>query len=395
MDIDLAKARADTPGTEHVMHFNNAGAALMPRCVVGAQTGHIELEARIGGYEAAAKAATQVETTYKAIAELLNCGPDEVALVDSATTAWDLAMLALPWREGDRVLVAEAEYVSNMIALLRLQKRHRIEIVPVPSDADGVLDPEALEARIDARTRLIAVTHVPTNGGLVNPAAEIGRIARRHGVTYLLDACQSAGQLELDVQAIGCHLLSATGRKYLRGPRGTGFLYVARDLLAELDPPLLDMRGAVWTSPDAYEMRADAKRFETFEFNYAAVIGLGVAVDYALSWGLPAIAARIDWLAQTLRRRLARIQGVQLRDLGRDKCGNVTFPVDGRAATDVQAALHAQGINVSVSDPASTLFDAQRRHLPELVRASVHYYNSETEVDRLCRAVADLGRAAA
>jgi selenocysteine lyase/cysteine desulfurase len=395
MDIDLGKARADTPGVDHVAHFNNAGAALMPRCVVGAQTGHIELEARLGGYEAAERAAPQIETTYRAIAELLNCGPDEVALVDSATTAWDLAMLALPWRKGDRVLVAEAEYVSNMIALLRLQKRLELEIVPVPSDGDGMLDPEALEARIDARTRLIAVTHVPTNGGLVNPAAEIGAIARRHGVTYLLDACQSAGQLELDVQAIGCHLLSATGRKFLRGPRGTGFLYVDRTVLPELDPPLLDMRGARWTGPDAYEMRTDARRFESFEFNYAGVIGLGVAVDYALSWGLPAIAGRIDWLAQTLRRRLARVPGVRLRDLGRDKCGIVTFTVDGWDAGEVKTALAARGINVSVSDPGSTLFDARRRQLPDLVRASVHYYNSEDEVERVCREVADLARAAA
>ena len=395
MEMDLPRARRDTPGVAHVTHLNNAGASLMPACVVEAQIAHIRAEARIGGYEAKAAAQEQFERTYGAVAELLNCGPDEVALTENATVAWQQAVHALPWQAGDTILTGEAEYGSNYIDFLHLKRRLGVEVRPVPSDADGQLDVAALDGMIDDRTRLIAVTHVPTNGGLVNPAEAIGAVARKHGVTYLLDACQSAGQLDLDVERIGCDLLSATGRKYLRAPRGTGFLYVRRALLDRLDPVVLDNHAAEWTGPDSYAVRPDARRFENWEFNVAAAIGLGVAVDYALSWGLTAIQERVAWLAQTLRRRLARIPGVQVHDLGTRQCGIVTFTVDGLSPAAVQAALGERRINVSVSERASSLLDMDRRGLAALVRASVHYFNSEEEIELCVGAVAGLAREAA
>lgn len=395
MWIDVTQARAETRGCAGVVHLNNAGAALMPQCVVEAQIAHLRLEERLGGYEAADAAATQIARSYDAVAELLNCRPDEVALVENATVAWDLAFHALPLAPGDRVLTGEAEYASNYIAFLQAQRDRGISIEAVPSDSAGQLDVAALESMLDERVKLIAITHVPTNGGLVNPAEAIGRIARANGVPFLLDACQSAGQLPLDVEAIGCDLLSATGRKYLRGPRGTGFLYVRRELLDKLTPPFLDMHGARWVAPDRFEMRPDARRFENFEFNYAAVIGLGVAVDYALSWGLETIETRVSWLAQTLRRRLGRLPGVQVTDLGARQCGLVSFAVEGLDARAAMQALRGAGVHVSVSDPHSTLLDAQRRGLPNLLRASVHYYNTEEELDRLCTEIARLQREAA
>jgi selenocysteine lyase/cysteine desulfurase len=395
MVIDLDRARAETEGCTRVTHLNNAGAALMPTCVVEAQIGHLRREARQGGHAAAEAAAEDIARSYGAAAELLNARPADIALTDSATTAWHSAFHAMTFRPGDRVLTGTAEYASNYIAFLQAQKRFGIEIVPVPDDAEGQLDVAALERLIDGRTKLIAVTHVPTNGGLVNPAAEIGAVARRHGVPFLLDACQSAGQMPLDVEAIGCDLLSATGRKFLRAPRGTGLLYVRPSLLDKLEPPLLDMHGARWETPESYAPRPDARRFETFEFNYAAVVGLGVAIDYALSWGLGAIEARVTWLADTLRRRMARVPGLRQYDRGAHKCGIVTFGIDGVAAHTVQRHLQHQGINISISDPHSTLLDAQQRDLPPILRASVHYYNTEDELDRLIDALATLRAEAA
>ena len=283
--FDVTRARAETPGCETVLHFNNAGASLMPRAVLDAQVEHLQLEAEIGGYEAAARAKPAIERAYDAIAEMLNCSRDEVALVENATVAWDMAFHSFDFQPGDRILTAEAEYASNYIAFLKVAKARGVEIAVVPSDNAGALSVAALETMIDARTKLIAVTHVPTNGGLVNPAAEIGRVAQAAGVPFLLDACQSVGQLPLDVEALGCDLLSATGRKHLRGPRGSGFLYVRKNLIEKLEPPFLDLHSAKWVAQDRYEIRADARRFENWEFNYAAVIGLGVAVDYAMDWG--------------------------------------------------------------------------------------------------------------
>jgi len=304
--------------------------------------------------------------------------------------AWDMAFYSIGFTSGDRILTAEAEYLSNYIAFLQVARRTGAVVDIVPSDAAGELDIEALERMIDRRVKLIAITHVPTNGGLVNPAAEVGRIARAHDILYLLDACQSIGQMPIDVATIGCDMLSTTGRKYLRGPRGTGFLYVRRGVLDRLEPPFLDLQAASWVEADRYVLRPDARRFENWERNVAGQLGLGAAVDYALSWDLTDMAGRIETLAGELRRLLAQIPGVSVRDRGRHLCGIVTFAVEGKPAHDIVAALGQRRMNCHRSAPGPTLLDAQSRQLPSFVRASVHYYNTEEEVARFAAAVAAL-----
>lgn len=390
MAIDLDRARAETPGCATVLHLNNAGMGLTPVPVLDAVKDHIDLEARIGGYEAAARADAAVERVYDATAELIGAHRDEIAIVENATRAWDMAFYGLKFQKGDRILTAEAEYASNYIAFLQVARRAGAVVETVPSDAEGQLDTTSLERMIDGRVKLIAVTHVPTNGGLVNPAEEIGRIARANGIPYLLDACQSVGQLPVDVAKIGCDMLSATGRKYLRGPRGTGFLYVRRDFLDRLEPPFLDLHAATWVSPDRYEIRGDARRFENWEGNVAAKIGLGVAIDYALEWGMAAIWQRIQALADNLRGQLAKVQGVTLRDLGAVKGGIVTFTKEGVSPDQIKATLAGERINVSASGRSSTLLDMTARRLDKVVRSSVHYYNSEAEIDRFVAAIAAL-----
>jgi len=370
-----------------VAHFNNAGAALPPTPVTEAVLGHLALEAEIGGYEAAARARDAIEHVYEAVARLLDCRPDEVAIVENATRAWDMAFYSLRLERGDRILTAKAEYASNFIAFLQVARRTGAVVEVIPDDADGHVSVKALQEMLDGRVKLIAITHVPTNGGLVNPAAAIGRVARAAGVPYLLDACQSAGQMPLDVNELGCDMLSATGRKYLRGPRGTGFLYVRHALLERLEPPFLDLHAATLVAQDRYEIRSDARRFENWESYVAGKIGLGVAVDYALGWGLGAIRDRIYALATGLRARLASVPGVTVRDVGAERCGIVTFTKAERDPGAIKQALLAQGINVHVSAAGDSRLDAEPRDVSGVVRASVHYYNSEDEIGRLCGAL--------
>jgi cysteine desulfurase / selenocysteine lyase len=385
--IDLRRVRADTPGVAHRVHLNNAGAGLMPRPVLEAMTNYLQREADIGGYEAAAEAAVRLDAVYDSVARLVGADRDEIALTENATVAWQMAFYALPLRRGDRILTARAEYAANYVAFLQVAKRTGAMIEVIPDDADGVLDPDALERMVDDRVRLIAITWVPTNGGLVNPAAAVGRIARAHGIPYLLDACQAVGQMPANVADLGCDMLSATGRKFLRGPRGTGFLYVRRELMQRLEPPVIDHFAAPWVAPDRYELRPDARRFETWENNYASRLGLGVAVDYALAIGMEAIEARCRMLAGRLRIELGGISGVTVHDLGPRPAAIVTFSLRNREADAVQAELAAAGINVSTSKASSTLLDATQRRLPTLVRASPHYYNGDDEVDRLVTVV--------
>lgn len=388
--IDVTLARQETPGCERVLHFNNAGAALVPQAVLDAQIDHLRLEAVTGGYEAAEQAEDRIEHFYDAAAGLLNCHRDEIAFIENATRAWDMAFYSIPFRAGDRILTAQAEYASNYIAYLQVAQRTGAVIEAIPNDEYGQLSVEALREAIDERVKLIAVTHVPTNGGLVNPAEEIGRVAREAGIMYLLDACQSAGQIPLDVERIGCDMLSSTGRKYLRGPRATGFLYVRRSTLDRLEPPFLDLHAAEWTERGSYTMRPDARRFENWEMNYAGKIGLGVAIDYAQQWGLSAIAERVAGLAADMRLRLAASGGVAVHDTGKQKCGIVTFSVDNVPPDVIKQRLAAQGTNVTTSGVSSTRLDMEQRGLHEVVRASVHYYNTEAEVERFCEQIARL-----
>lgn len=383
--LDIARLRAETPACETLIHFNNAGASLMPSPVYQAVLDHLALEQTIGGYDAEHEAEPVLEDFYDAFTTLLNCDRSEIAYVENATRAWDMAFYSLPLKEGDRILTAEAEYVSNFLGFLHQAKRRGLAIDVVPSDASGQLDLDAMERMITPKTRLIAITHVPTQGGLVNPAEEVGAIARRHSIRYLLDACQSVGQIPLDVETIGCQILSGTGRKFLRGPRGTGFLYVSNTVLDQLDPPFIDLHAATWTDARSFAIRPDARRFENWESYVAGRVGLRAAVRYALALGLDSIRERVTMMADRLRASLSELPGVKIHDLGRVRSGIVTFTKADEAPRDIQARLRAASISVSVSGRSSAQLDFGRRGLSEVVRASVHYFNTGEEIETFCR----------
>ena len=382
--MDWTQSRRETPGCRFVTHLNNAGASLMPRPVIDTVLDYIKLESHIGGYEAARERSHQHQQIYNSLAQLLNAEPDEIALLENATRAWDMLFYAIPFRRGDRILTSVSEYGSNYIAYLQVAKRTGARIETIPNDESGQTSPDALREMIDERVKLVAISHIPTNGGLVNPAREIGEIAKSVGAPFLLDACQSVGQMPMDVRELGCDMLTATGRKYLRAPRGTGFLYVSHQMCQTLEPPFLDVHAATWTASDRYEIEPSAKRFENWESNMAGKMGLGAAVDYAESLGLEAIWQRIQDLGDLLRTQLSELPGVRLRDLGLTKCGIVSFEVPQQNHTHLQQALAAKKYNISVSERSSTRLDLEARHLSSLLRASLHYYNTELEICSFC-----------
>ncbi|WP_436527928.1 aminotransferase class V-fold PLP-dependent enzyme [Actinoplanes sp. HUAS TT8] len=379
MDVDAL--RAGTPGCRHRIHLNNAGAALMSQETLDTVVGHLRREAEIGGYEAAGEAAGRVAAVYSGLAELLGGRADEFALFDNASHAWQAAFYAVPLRAGDRVLTGRNEYGSNVLSYLQAAKRVGAEVVVVPNDEDGQIDTFALAGLIDERTRLIGLTHVPTAGGLVNPASDVGRIARAAGVPFLLDATQSVGQFPVDVEEIGCDFLCGTGRKFLRGPRGTGFLWVRSGILDRLDPHIVEIESADWDGARGFDWVPGAQRFATWEMNYAAVLGLGAAVDQALNLGLDEIGKRTSELGDRMRGVLEDIPGITVHDLGRRQCAIVTATVEGVESAEVVTRLADSGVNVTSTVPAHQQFDTEDRNLPPMVRFSPHYYNTEDEVE--------------
>jgi selenocysteine lyase/cysteine desulfurase len=387
-DVDVEALRAETPGCAHRLHLNNAGAALLARPTLDAMTAHLRLEAEIGGYEAAAATQDAIAATYAGIAGLLGGRADEVALFDNATHAWNAAFYSVPLGPGDRILTGRAEYGSNVLAYWQVAQRTGAEVVIVPNDRHGQLDVTALAGLVDERVKLIGVSHVPTSGGLVNPAAEIGRIARDAGVLFLLDATQSAGQFPVDVDTIGCDLLTATGRKFLRGPRGTGFLWIRTAALERLDPFVAEIGSATWDGGRRFSWADGARRFESWENSYVNVLGLGAAVRQALQLGADAIGKRTAMLGARLRGHLDALPAVSAHDLGEVRCAIVTARVEGVPAADVAAALGRAGVNVSTTVAGHSPLDSEDRAVHPLVRFSPHYYNTEEELDRTVELVA-------
>ena len=390
--MDIAALRAQTPGCAHRVHLNNAGAALMSRPTLEAMSAQLRLEAEIGGYEAAEVVQEAIADTYEAVAELVGGRSAEVAFFDNATHAWNAGFYSMRFRRGDRILTGRAEYGSNVLAYLQVARRTGVEVVVVPNDAHGQIDVAALASLVDERTRLIGVSHVPTSGGLVNPAAAVGRIAREAGVLFLLDATQSVGQFPVDVETIGCDLLTSTGRKFLRGPRGTGFLWVRPDALERLDPFVAEIRSATWDGRRGFDWVDGARRFESWENSYVNLLGLRAAVRQALELGLEAIAERTLPLGTELRARLDELPGVSTHDLGEVRCAIVTAWVADVASADVEAALKRAGVNVTVTVPEDTQFDTEDRGLPPLVRLSPHYYNTDQELEYAVEQIAALPR---
>jgi selenocysteine lyase/cysteine desulfurase len=380
---ELGRWRADTPACTRLVHLNNAGAALVPRPVQSAILDHLALEQEIGGYEAADARREDIRHAYAAMGRLLGTNARNIALVQNSTVAFAQAISAFDFNPGDILLTSRSDYASNQIMYLSLAHRRGVEIVRAPDAAEGGIDPDAVQKLIrQRRPSVVALTWIPTNSGLVQPVEDVGRICRNAGVPYLVDACQAVGQLPVDVAALQCDYLSGTARKFLRGPRGLGFLYVSdRVLEAGAHPVLVDMHGADWTDPDAFALNPDARRFETWEFALALVLGLGAAAEYALHAGVEPTGRRARELAEYARSQLSAIPGVRILDRGPDLCAIVTIAVDGRDTTDIKLSLRSRGINTSSPHREDAVIDMDEKGTASALRLSPHYYNTREEVD--------------
>jgi selenocysteine lyase/cysteine desulfurase len=379
--------RRDTPATAGRIHLNNAGAALPPQSVLDTMTGHLLREAEIGGYEAAEEAEERLEEVYGNLARLIGASPQEVAVVENATVAFSLSLSAFDFQPGDVLVTTRNDYTSNWIMYIALARRRGVEVLTAEDLPEGGADPGSVrELAAHPRCRLVAVSWVPTNSGLVQPALEIGEVCRELEVPYLVDACQAVGQIPIDVARLGCDFLAATARKFLRGPRGLGFLYVADRMLSQGIYPLgIDMRGAHRVGEDGFELEAGARRFENWEFPYALVLGMGEAARYALDVGIERSGERARELAASVREKLSALPGVRIWDRGPQLCAIATASVDGRDATDLMHRLRAAGINVSVSS-------SEDGSKTPVLRTSPHYYNTSEEIDAAVAAIEELAR---
>jgi selenocysteine lyase/cysteine desulfurase len=394
VDQDLLRWRQDTPGCSRVIHLNNAGAALVPRQVSDAVAAHLELESEIGAYEAAETRAGAVRTAYDSLGRLLGTKGENLALVQNSTVAFAQAISAFDLGPKDSILTSQDDYASNQIMYLSLARRRGVSIVRAPDGPKGGVDPDEVRRLISRRRpSLVALTWIPTNSGLVQPVELVGEICREAEVPYLVDACQAVGQMPVDARRVGCDFLSGTTRKFLRGPRGLGFLSVSdRVLQRGAHPLLIDMHGATWTDRDTFELTPDARRFETWEFAYALVLGLGVAAQYAMNVGLETARDRCWALAAYVRERLAGLPGARVLDRGPELCAIATAALDGHHARDVKLALRQRRINVSSPEREDAVIDMDAKQTTSALRISPHYYNTKEEIDLAIGALEEILR---
>ncbi|MEM7550084.1 MAG: aminotransferase class V-fold PLP-dependent enzyme [Bacteroidota bacterium] len=382
--MDIQKLREETAGVKFHTHFNNAGASLIPSSVRRAVIDYLDYEELHGGYETAERFHKEIEGIYTSIGKFINADAEEIALLENATAAWIMAFLSIDLKAGDIILTSKQEYASNYLAFLRIQKEKDVKIEVIDSTESGEIDLAKLKEAIKPKTRLIAISHMPTNSGLVQPAEEIGKIATEYNVLYLLDACQSIGHYPLDVKKLKCDFLSATGRKYLRAPRGTGFLYVKKEVLQKTEPYIIDLHSATWIDNNTYETISSAKKFENWESNIANQLGLKSAAEYAFEIGIESIWTRVKSLGDYFRNELEKIESATVTDIGSVKSGIVTFKHNFIETLDLKKKLFDEGISTSNTVESGTLIDMRERGLDKLIRASVHYYNTEEEIDRCC-----------
>ena len=392
MDPFLQQWRDDTPGCGNHIHLNNASAGLMPRPVLDAIVQHLNREANVGGYESADDAGVAVAEAYAQVSKILNAQPRNVAIVENSTVAFFQALSAFDFKPGDIIVTTRNDYISNQLAYLSLARRHGLEVRRAEDLASGGADPQSVEELLrDPHVRLLAVTWVPTNSGLMQPVETLGNIAEASGVPYLVDACQAVGQIPIDVFKLKCDFLSATARKFLRGPRGIGFLYVSDRALKRGDFPLyIDMRGADWVSADTFRPAPDARRFENWEFPYSLVLGLGEAARYALHVGIDRGGERARQLAAVLREKLKAVPGVRVLDRGNQLAAIVTIAFAGWDATELSERLRKRGINTSASLRAYAVIDMDEKRASSALRLSPHYYNTEDELNSAVEALQSL-----
>ena len=382
--MNIKQIRKDIPYYKNKIFLNSAGSSIMPKSVVQRIDYYLREEERFGGYKVVELNEGEISDFYSKTAKLINCKPHNIAFANSATDAYSKALSSIDFKKDDSIITTDDDYVSNHIQFISLKRRFGIKIIRIKTLENGGINITDFEELVKKHNpKLVSVTHIPTNSGLIQNIESIGEICHRHQILFLIDACQSIGQLSIDVKKIKCDFLTATGRKFLRGPRGTGFLFVSDRLLNDgYFPLMIDLRGARWTGIDKFEILESAKRFENWEIPYSLLVGLTEAINYANHIGLDYIESYNEKLMAHFRKNLSGIPGIRLFDIGLKICNILTFVKDGVSLKETKEKLDKNNVLFSISKKESAFIDFNKKEIDWAIRLSPHYFNTIEEIDK-------------
>ncbi|MBA5777328.1 aminotransferase class V-fold PLP-dependent enzyme [Stappia sp. F7233] len=380
--------RQGIPHVDDFIHLNNAAGSLADQRVHDAIKAHLELEARSGSTEAMNAVSSKLEQLYSAVAAFVGGTADQMLVADSHTNAWQRPFLAVDLKPGDVVLVGSSEWGGNLSMIHHTCRRTGASYKVVPDDASGRMDLRTFESALkDKRVKLVCTTWVAATSGQVNPVEEIGELMRQTEALHFVDGAQAIGQFPVDIRNLNCDLLTVSARKFVRGPRGTGFAWISKRFLNEYKPLGVDQFAAPWEN-DAPHLRGDARRFETGESNYAARLGLLSALELILTRDISADFTVIKELAAQARARLSSTEGITVLEGNEGSCGLVTFLADGVAPAKIAADLRQSRINISAPTTRYGPLYMAARGWNAINRLSPHAFNTADEIDKACDAIA-------
>ena len=383
--MNIETIRSQTKGLDGKLFFNSAGSSLMQDQVIECMQDYLEQERMIGGYAAASKYQESINRFYSEVANLIKTKERNIAFATSASDAYNQALSSIPFKNKDVIITTNNDYISNQLAFIGLQKRYDIDIVRVKDLEHGGMDTkDCLEKIEKLNPRLVAITHIPTNSGLIQDVYSIAPACKASGAYYLVDTCQSIGQLNISVEKLNCDFLTATGRKFMRGPRGSGFLYVSDRVLNEgLTPLFTEQCGAEWTEEFGYRIIDSAVRFERWERNCGNMLGLAKAAEIINEIGMENIEKSNYELQLFTREQLGKLSNIKCTDIGKDLCNIITFTSADGSINRIVDLFSTHNVSYSISGINSALIDFTKRQLTEVVRISPHYFNTEEEINML------------
>lgn len=374
------------------MYFNNAGAGLMSKGTYETLTNHMEIEMNVGAYKAAAIKSDAVNNFYLLAAKLLNAGSkDEIAFIDSASRGWNLIIYGLDIKESDVIVTLSSEYGTNLLTIYDIAKRTHCGIKVIQCDNEGNFSLDDVDQALQSGGTILAVSHVAAQGSIVNPVVELGILAQKYDAIYIVDGCQAVGQIKVDVQQINCCAYVTAGRKWLRGPRGTGILYVRRN--APIRTPQIDLASAdlvfdeLGTVVDV-KVRDDAKQFELWEKSTSSLLGLANAIQEYMDYGIDTAEQEICAKANYIRSFVVSNQHLALVGSENSSTGVVGFYIkDPKQEKKVKELIEKENFIISyVCDWDCPTFFPQNG-VQYIFRISPHYYTSNDDIQAICNLI--------